>query len=335
MAQPALMFWCELTADALPGLFADAQVIDDLLALAATVSLAIPDLSAERADVVRRLNASGIPVVAWLLLPEERGYYFNLDNAPEAAVRYAEFQAWTAAHRLRWIGVGMDIEPDLRMARAFAAGRWRDLLGLPRRMLDAGRMRRARATYRALVARMRADGYRTEAYQFHWIVDDRQAGSTVLQRVLRIVDVPVDREVLMLYSSFHSPGRPLLGPAMLWSYAPDAQAIGVGSTGGGVEITPLRWEELARDLRLARRWNRDIAVFSLEGCVQQGFLGRLRTFDWDGPAMPPLDMVRTVDRYRAALRVGLWVAGRPLVALGGAAGLWWGLARARSWRRRS
>lgn len=192
MAPPALTFWCELDAAALPGLFADERVLGDLLALRATVSLAVPDLSPARADVVRRLNAAGIPVVAWLLLPKEHGYYFNLDNAPHAAARYAEFQAWTAARGLRWAGVGLDIEPDLRVAQAFAACRWRELLSLPLRVLDGGRMRRARATYRDLVARMRADGYRVEAYQFHWIVDDRQAGSTVLQRVLRIVDVPVD-----------------------------------------------------------------------------------------------------------------------------------------------
>lgn len=138
----------------------------------------------------------------------------------------------------------------------------------------------------------------------------------------------------MLYSSFQPPAHPSLGPAVLWSYAPDAQAIGVGSTGGGIEIPPLRWEELARDLRLACRWSRDIAVFSLEGCVRQGFLSRLRTFDWDAPAAPPLDVVRAVDRRRRALRLGLWAAGRPLVVFGGAAGLWWALTRSRARSRR-
>jgi len=40
------------------------------------------------------------------------------------------------------------------------------------------------------------------------------------------------------------------------------------------------WEELSRDLLLASGVTRDIFVFSLEGCVRQGFLERLLDFDW-------------------------------------------------------
>ena len=58
-----------------------------------------------------------------------------------------------------------------------------------------------------------------------------------------VVDVSADREILMLYSSFL--GK--LGAGALWSYARDAQAAGIGSTGGGVETGPalptLGWDE--------------------------------------------------------------------------------------------
>jgi hypothetical protein len=49
-----------------------------------------------------------------------------------------------------------------------------------------------------------------------------------------------------------------LGPGLIWAYGPQAQAIAVGTTGGGPDIpgSPqmpvLSWEELTRDLRLAR-----------------------------------------------------------------------------------
>jgi hypothetical protein len=64
--------------------------VADLQNLKAGVSLALMDLSAERAAVVHRLNAAGIPVTAWLALPADQGYYFNAGNAPQAAARFAE-----------------------------------------------------------------------------------------------------------------------------------------------------------------------------------------------------------------------------------------------------
>jgi len=40
---------------------------------------------------VRRLNAAGVPVVAWLLLPKEQGYWFNAENSGYALDRYEHF----------------------------------------------------------------------------------------------------------------------------------------------------------------------------------------------------------------------------------------------------
>lgn len=101
--------------------------------------------------------------------------------------------------------------------------------------------------------------------------------------------VRTDREVWMLYSSFMR----RLGPRLLCTYGPESAAIAVGTTGGGPDVPGhpqmpvLSWQELARDLRLARRWTDDLYVHSLEGCVWQGFLPRLRTFDWTRSVVPP------------------------------------------------
>ncbi len=306
-SQPYLVFFCELPADALTSLFADASVIGDLVALNAGVSLAMIDLSPERAAVVRQLNQAGIPVSAWQLLPKEQGYYFHADNAGYAAAFYRDFRRWTFANTLRWEGVGLDIEPDLRDIEMYADERRRRVLSqFPQRLLDTASIRRARLMYRALIAEMRDDGYAVESYQFPFIADERAMRSTLLQRLFRIVDVPVDREMLMLYSSFFKLLGSDMGAGMLWSYAPDAQVIAVGSTGGGTEIPALTWDELARDLRLARRWSDTIAVHSLEGCVQKGYLSRLRTFDWDERVTLPLQSARRVEGYRRVLRGVLW-----------------------------
>ncbi len=60
--------------------------------LKASVSLGIIDFSQERASVVSRLNQADIPVEAWLLLPKDQGYWFNLDNASQTITRYAGFK---------------------------------------------------------------------------------------------------------------------------------------------------------------------------------------------------------------------------------------------------
>jgi hypothetical protein len=322
MSKPRLTFFCELEADELQALFADPALIDDLVALEARLSLGLLDLSPERAAVVRRLNEAGVPVVAWLLLPKEEGYWLNLGNATQAAARYAAFKAWTAEHSLGWAGVGIDIEPDIREMQQLLRDPRPLLPRVLRRAFDNEGLRRAQAAYRALVAQMRADGYRVESYEFPFMVDERQAGSTLLQRLAGLVDAPADREVLMLYSSLFGP----YGPGILWSYAPEAGSVGVGNTGGGVElegmgdIAPLDWDGFSRDLRLARHWSDDVHVFSLEGCARQGFLARLKSFDWDQPVAPPLETAGQVETARKALRAALWASAHPCLVLAGLIG---------------
>lgn len=324
MPPPRLTFACELDPERLTALFADDAVLTALQAFGARVALMLSDLSDERAAVVRRLNAAGIPVVGIPLVPLEDGYYFTADNAARASARYEEWTAWTAQHGLTWDSVGLDIEPDARVYQQIMDNPW----GLPAlllpRLSDRDRPRRARVAYEALVARIRAGGYRVENYQFPLLADERRAGSTLLQRLLGLVDVRTDREVWMLYTSV----LPGIGPGLLWSYGPEAQAIGVGSTGGGPDIPghpqvpALDWEELARDLRLARRWSDEVLIHSLEGCVQQGVLERLRAFDW-GQAPQPPRTAWVAASLRAVLRGLLWSSAHPWRVLGVVLALAW------------
>jgi len=129
----------------------------------------------------------------------------------------------------------------------------------------------------------------------------------MLQRVFGLIDLPVDREVWMLYTNFVRPH----GAGMLASYAGEAQAIGLGSTGGGVELEsldfkPLSWEEFSRDLRLAWYYRGDIYIFSLEGCLQQGFIERLKDFSWDYPVILPEPDLQRVEGWRRSLQSLLW-----------------------------
>ena len=228
---PRLSFACELDPARLVDLFADSAVIDDLLALEARVALMCSDFSDERAGVVRRLNAAGVPVTGIPLLPLAEGYYFTADNTDQAAGCYQQRVAWTRRHQLVWDGVGLDIEPDARIYLQIMNGPWGLLPMLAPRLLDRARPARSRQAYKKLVERIHADGWQAENYQFPLIADERQAGSALLQR-LALVDAATDREVWMLYSSFLR----ALGPGLIWAYGPQAAAIAVGTTGGGPDI---------------------------------------------------------------------------------------------------
>jgi hypothetical protein len=131
-----------------------------------------------------------------------------------------------------------------------------------------------------------------------------------------LVDLQAGHEVLMLYTSF----MPAIGPGLRWSYARDAQGIAVGITGAGVEPEgfgrPLSWEEFASDLRLAGCWRDEVFVYSLEGCVRQGYLAELVEFDWEKPISPPTRMARRVDALRRVFR-GLLLTSLPWGGLEG------------------
>lgn len=324
MSKPKLTFFCELQPQELTALFDGRFVIDDLVSLEAALSLGILDLSEERAQVVKRLNKAGVPVVAWLLLPEEQGYWFNIDNHQEASARYIAFKAWTTQYNLEWAGVGLDIEMDINNLReVMEQKRGGEFLStLFRRYRDKRRISQAQGVYQALVDVIHADGYPVETYHIPLISEERRAHSTVLQRTIGIVDLNADREVLMLYSSFLRPD----GDSVLWSYAPDADSVGIGNTGGGVDvegvidIEPLNWEEFSRDLRLCVMREKPIHIFCLEGCVQQGFLSRLNTFDWDRPVNIPGKLIR-IKATRTGITTVLWMLERPWVLLIAFAGL--------------
>ena len=94
-------------------MLSEPGVVADLIELKAGIALALPDLTADRASLVRELNRDGISVTAWLTLPPEQGYYLNASNARQAEVRFSDFEKWTTANELRWAAIGLDIEPNI------------------------------------------------------------------------------------------------------------------------------------------------------------------------------------------------------------------------------
>ena len=309
MTYPQLTFFCELESDELDQLFRSAQLFEHLKQLNAAISMGLVDLSAKRAEIVRRLNEEGIRVTAWLLLPEEQGYWFNAENLESARQFYEEFKVWTNEHSLKWCCVGIDIEPDIREIKGLANNRTALLPNLLKRLINQRQLLQAEVGYQRLVEEINADGYTIESYQLPVIEDERKIGSTLLRRMTGLVDIDVDLEVWMLYSSSFRPH----GTGILGSYAPEAKAVGIGVTGGGIDLeiidaAPLSWREFSRDLRLAWYWCDKLYIFSLEGCIENGYLSKLINFSWDKPIIVPEANIRKIDGWRAILRTGLWLS---------------------------
>ena len=280
--KPHLTFFCEMDSPELAALFSGPEIIRELTVLKASISLGLLDLSAERAKVAHQLNQAGIPLHAWLLLPMEQGYWFNLDNASQALQRYQAFRQWTLENGLHWEAVGLDIEPDIRLMQSFKRGLAAGIKTVIGRLQTRSAGENAKNHYLQLVQTIQNDGWKVESYQFPLIVDERRARSRFIQTLGRIIDLPVDREVLMLYSSFFRPH----GAVILASYASEAGGIGLGVTGGGVDTNglvdsrPLDWNELQRDLLLASQYSDQLYIFSLEGCIRQGLLEKISQLDW-------------------------------------------------------
>ena len=305
---PALWFACDGPTSDLERMLNRPDVISDLQALKAGVSLALPELSEGRAQIVLKLNHVGIPVTAWLALPGEQGYYLNASNARAAMARFKEFRRWSASYGLRWASIGLDIEPNIQDFEALGEGhRWHLVFAIIGRYFGTRRVRRAKESYVELIREMHGSGYTVETYQFPFIADERDVHSTVLERISGIVDIRADREALMLYTSFN----PTLDAALIWVYGPEAQAIAVGSTAGSnadPRFHPLNWDEFSRDLRVARHFSRIIGVYSLAGCVQHGFLDRLKTMNWNEPVLIPGDSVQKAERLRTRIQRAIWIA---------------------------
>ena len=328
MGRPQITFFCELPSKRLSSVVGQPE-LQVLSAMNACISLAILDFSQERAEFVRQLNQHGIPVTAWLLLPRDQGYWLGMDNADVAKEIYATFISWTSQEKLKWRTIGLDFEPDIREFEAWIDGdrkRWAFQRMLSR-LFKRRKLAISQRVYRQLVASIRSNGYMVESYNLPFIADERIVGSTLLRRIFGIVDIPVDTEVWMLYSSIlrGNTERPHFGLGVLWSYGSQAQAVGVGSTGGGIDFVQeqryLDWDELSRDLRLAWYWTDQIYIFSLEGCIEQGLLPGLEKFQWDQPIFFPESSAERVAGWRGFLQSILWISAHMLLILTGIASL--------------
>ncbi len=297
-SQPHLIFSTELEGVALLHILQQEHVLEELVRQQYGIALAMIRFTDEQAAVVRLLNAHQIYVVAWLLLPPEEGYWFNLQNYPQAVQHYHAFRGWAVMHQIHVHAIGLDVEPPVQEVATMSSWGLRDIA----RRLWLARENvlypAARSAYKDLIADIHHDGYEVHVFQLPLVADDRRAGTNLLQRAIDVVDLPADLEVLICPSSLSiSRLNNDLGGALITSYGPAADSIGVGNTNphtildepenAYANAPSLTWKALERDLLLAERYTDTIYVFSLEGCIERGLLPRIADLNWgDEPRWP-------------------------------------------------
>lgn len=270
-----LSFFTELPGPSLARLLS-ADVLAALVRLRARVAVGTVELNEPTAEALRTLDAAHVPVTAWLLLERVDGYFPNALNGAAALARLDALLSLRAAHGLTFDTVGLDVEPPLPEV----------LAALTRPVRQALRWRRRRALgsadadYATLAARVREAGLALERYVLPMSLDERDAADRGWTERLALAPLRDGPAIPMLYTSLMGPA----GAALLDAYAPGAQVVGLGSTGGGLDDEPkLSWERLEQDLRVVAAHGRDARLFSLEGCVAQGFLPKLEALLANGP----------------------------------------------------
>jgi hypothetical protein len=296
-AQPKLSFFNEMKSPELAQFFADTSIIPTLNELNAEIRMGLLDLSPERVQVVKKLNEAGIPVVAWLLLSKEEGYFFHSGNGELAIQRYKDIKKWADNNELGFAGMGLDLELDFNDIELAKHHKWQLIKSLTARLYDEQQIVDGRKTYNRLLDLIKADGYQVESYYASFVKDEAKNGTTSIQQLTKFLDVKLDKEIPMLYTSFF--GNPY-GVITIYGQNENLKHVALGSTGGGIDTTmnTLTWEELSYDLRLASTFADEVHIFSLEGSVWKGYLKKLVGFDYNLPVEKRPEEIKNVENVQ-------------------------------------
>lgn len=298
-SKPHLSFACELNGKDFGELLSDSSLVRELAEMQVSLIVGVMDFSPERTAAIQKLNMAGIPLVAWLLLPQEEGYWFNMHNGDKALRRYSDFKKWTTENRLKWKGIGIDLEPDINDSRLALKHPFKLAWKIYLRLFDHKSLENGQKYYRELLSVMKADGFQVESYIIPLIFKEREKKTTSFQKLLGILDIPTDKEIPMMYTSV------VKNPGIIPFYHRPNMPIGLGSTGGGVKIEGIEapaisWEDLERDLLIASKLTGEIFIFCLETSVKRGFLPKIKDLDFTRPAP---DMIQEVQKQS---RIDKW-----------------------------
>jgi hypothetical protein len=307
---PKISFFVELPGDEFQKLFADTSLITQLMVMDASLRIGLQDFSKERTETILELNKAGIQLFAWLLLPEEEGYWFNMYNGEKASERYDDFKKWTFENGLKWEGIGIDLELDFNDARMAVKHPYRLAWKAYKRLFDNRSLEKGRQVYKDLIDRMIADGYDVESYLIPFIYDERITGTTSFQKLLGLIDIRTPHEIPMVYTSAMG------NPGIIAEYCQAGEAVALGITGGGVNIEGvqprfMRLDDLIRDLLISNECSKEAIIFSLEAAFRNGWLPAIESVDYSRKPPDMTIMREKTERLRKIIQRMLIVLDHP------------------------
>ena len=300
-ANPVISFFNETKSPELVQLFQDKSIISNLQKLHAQVRMGILDLTDERAQIISELNKAAVPVFAWLLLPEDKGYWFNSGNGEAAIQRYQEVKKWADDHKLVFSGIGLDLELDYNDAKLIKSNPWKLIAKIPARLYSKMELEKGRKDYTELIRLIKSDHYQVESYYASFIKDEVALHQTSIQQATKFLDIQTDKEIPMLYSSFMGNADGLI---KIYGIDLKLEAVALGSTGGGVDTTlpSLSYDQLLHDINIASKQAKEVHIFSLEGCVRKGYLERLVDYKYDSSLVLDPIQIKSVSNLQKTFK---------------------------------
>ena len=273
--------------------------------------------SAELESLLRAAAGEGVPVIAWLLLPEEDGYWFNEENLAEAREQVFAFIDWIEESRIPLKWLMFDMEMSLDKTHQMEGG---DLMGdivpMLQANVDGEAFERSTAEFSRLVTDVKDRGYVVTAAAYPFVLDDLLDEDNEIQDAFNtpIVGVPFDEIYFMAYrTSYASLLGIFPGPYLIYEYAREAKAafgskgiMGLGIIGTIGQVSDdgfTKPSQLVEDIAAARAGgNERVFIFSLDGMAASGKLEAWLDLDDTAPAKPePDDVTKEARGYLGVL----------------------------------
>ena len=312
--KPQLSFFNEMESKPLGELFKDTTIIPQLQKLHAEIRMGILDTGVERVAVIKQLNQANIPVVSWLLLPKEKGYWFHSKNGPAAIERYHQIRDWAKRNDLKFSGMGLDLELDINDITLAKEHKFKLLIDIIKRLYDKDRVIAGRKIYQGLIDEIRQDGFKVESYFVPFIRYENEKGNTALQQVSGFLDITTDKDIPMLYSSFMGNS---FGLFTVLAKEQGLKAVALGSTGGGFDTTlpTMQWKHLEYDMKFASSFANEIHIFSLEGAVQKRFLSKINEINFKEPFENRNEEIKKVNDLKSTVLTVSSILSHPTILL--------------------
>lgn len=281
------------------------------------VVVPLRNLTPALAEVLRLLAQASLPVVGRLSALNPPSDWFHVRNYPQALERFQQVHSWLSREQLQLHAVALQVEPP---ADTLVAAQGLSSRVLARHLWLAHEnvlYSAAGAAMVELCAEIHLAGMEVHSLQVPLVIDDRWAGTTLLQRAFDLIPVPADVEIILCQSNLiRQDTDARFATAVAALYCDDVDALALEWPGpppsGPAPLPPA----LQRQLQYAAAGADVVYLAGFERIVAADQLDELLHILAGGDRPPLSRLVLQLRLLRSALRgvlvlTRLW---RPLLA---------------------